>query len=289
VALGAWQVWLGPERLLLVARRSARDTAVAELARLRRDADGLPGLQRDVRALEAQLGERGAIGTSTTSDSSLLEVLHGFATEADLELTSFAHAPAAPGANTKHDRLQITLAGGFHGVVAFLARLMASGRVAPSSLDVVIKPAAPPAGPHTIVATVVAAVTPSATRVAIANFVDELAANSAARDPFVPPHILRRAGASASGDRAIAAGLAGLSTADVVVTGVVRAGGVASAILQAPDRRTFVARPADQLLDATVKSVDERGVVFLLRTRSGKSPQPSELRKPLGRTQGAVR
>lgn len=79
------------------------------------------------------------------------------------------------------------------------------------------------------------------------------------RDPFVSPVVPKKS-AQPSGRPAV--GLASLSVTDVIVTGIVRSGKVAVAILQAPDGKSFMAKGQDRLGDAVVKSIDAQGVVF---------------------------
>jgi hypothetical protein len=58
-----------------------------------------------------------------------------------------------------------------------------------------------------------------------------------------------------------------------------------TAVLQGANRQTFVVRPFDRLLDATVTAIDEAGVVFVRKT----SRKPEVVRKNLGKIAGAVR
>jgi Tfp pilus assembly protein PilO len=300
VLLGAWQTWLGPERLLLESRRSKRDTAIADLARVRLATAGLPALQREVQAIEARLAEQTPGGSGTPETETLLEVVHELATRSGLELIGFTQAPAAgtPATATSGQRVQLALDGGFHDVVAFLARLSASGRLA-SAPEVTIKPHTKPTSPgaferralRTVSVTVLAETSQTATPAAVADAFLDTDAITDTRDPFAPPSFSMSAssdGVGTPGQHA-GTGLGGLSANDVIVTGIVRAGDVVSAILQGPDRRTFVARPQDRLLDATIKSVDAGGVVFVVRPPRGGAPHSSEIRKPLGNIPGAVR
>lgn len=99
------------------------------------------------------------------------------------------------------------------------------------------------------------------------------------RDPFVSQIVSKRA-AAASGRPA--AGLAGLSVSDAVVTGLVKSGSKVIAILQGPDGKSFMARSQDRLLDGFVKSIDNDGVVFVaeLSDAAGAS-RPREIRKSI--------
>jgi hypothetical protein len=60
-----------------------------------------------------------------------------------------------------------------------------------------------------------------------------------------------------------------LSVADVKCTGVMRGAPgskYASAILEGPNRLSFVVKPQDRLLDGVVKSIDALGVVLIVHT-----------------------
>ncbi len=57
-------------------------------------------------------------------------------------------------------------------------------------------------------------------------------------------------------------GLAAIAIADVTVRGIVKNGPSMMAILESPDHKSFVARPKDRLLDASIQSIDAAGVVF---------------------------
>ena len=75
------------------------------------------------------------------------------------------------------------------------------------------------------------------------------------------------------------AGLAGVALADVLVRGVVRKGDMMLAILEGPDRKSYVSRVNDRLLDATVARIDADGVIFAENTERGMAP--NHLRKGL--------
>ena len=80
------------------------------------------------------------------------------------------------------------------------------------------------------------------------------------RDPFVS--LLGRAAGSAPVN-ARPPGLAGLSVNELSLQGLVLGGGRYLAVMQAPDRKTYILRGDEQLFDALVKSVSAEGVTFL--------------------------
>lgn len=80
------------------------------------------------------------------------------------------------------------------------------------------------------------------------------------RDPFLN---LLAAGAEprATGQRGD--GPAGLSVADLSVRGVVQSKGALVAMVQAPDKKTYIMRPGDKLMDGTIKAVTTQGLVIV--------------------------
>jgi hypothetical protein len=75
-------------------------------------------------------------------------------------------------------------------------------------------------------------------------------------------------------------GLAAMSLSDVVVTGLVKTGKAMMAVLQGPDRQSFVAHEKDHLMDAVIKRIDEQGVVFAKQDATG-ALTANEIRKSL--------
>lgn len=102
------------------------------------------------------------------------------------------------------------------------------------------------------------------------------------RDPFVTLVAPRRPPVNAPPSSALPtrprSGLAALSLADVSVRGVLKAGDKMMAILEGPDKQSFNAQLDDKLADASVKLIDQQGVVFVVRP-DGASPV--EVRKAL--------
>ena len=86
------------------------------------------------------------------------------------------------------------------------------------------------------------------------------------RDPFLSL-VMRRLAANQMDVTGLGgrprAGLAAVPVADVVVRGITRAGTRMMAILEAPNKQSFVAKAQDKLLDAAIKSIDASGVVFV--------------------------
>ena len=101
------------------------------------------------------------------------------------------------------------------------------------------------------------------------------------RDPFATLVAPRRSASGAEGGTRSRppAGLAGVALADVLVRGVVRNGDTMLAILEGPNRQSFVSRINDRLLDATVARIDADGVIFAENVERGMAP--NHLRKSL--------
>ena len=279
ILIAAWQTWLAPERLLRDAARSRLAAATAELARLRQTTGGLIGLRREVRSLEARLLSADAAGEPSDHAGHILEVVNAAATESGLALTSFSGGRASPDAKTS--RIELAVEGGFQDVVAFVAGLVALGRIA-SIHEIAIKPIARPDARRGVTATVVAEPDDGTRAIPLAELVF-----ASGRDPFVDP-LKANTTLPVGDDRKPASGpaaarLAGIAIDDVSVTGIVRAGEVSSATLQTSDRRTFVVRPHERLLDATIHTIDLTGVVFFRHSSS------VPVRKVIGAPNGGVR
>jgi Tfp pilus assembly protein PilP len=99
------------------------------------------------------------------------------------------------------------------------------------------------------------------------------------RDPFVSLITPRRA-AGPNTPRVGGRGLGSFYVTDVLVTGIVRKGDTMMAILQSPDKQSYVAKVRDRLADAVVKSIDTGSVVFVELAEPG-NPRPREIRKLL--------
>jgi len=70
----------------------------------------------------------------------------------------------------------------------------------------------------------------------------------------------------------------------------VRSGVAVLAVLEGPDGKSFVARNRDKLQDATVKSIDAEGVVFIeQQVDAGGAVHSRDIRKPLRPTTEGVR
>jgi hypothetical protein len=99
------------------------------------------------------------------------------------------------------------------------------------------------------------------------------------RDPFtslVAPKASAASPRPSSGRNV--SGIADLVLADVTVRGIVRSGPTMLAILEGPNKQSFVARPDQKLRDATVQSIDAGGVVFV---EQAAGMRPMSVRKTL--------
>jgi Tfp pilus assembly protein PilP len=79
------------------------------------------------------------------------------------------------------------------------------------------------------------------------------------RDPFVS--LLSRGIESPTGKPA--AGLGGLTTADLMVRGVMQSRGAYIALVSGPDGKTYTARVNDRLSDGTIRSITPQGLVIM--------------------------
>jgi type IV pilus assembly protein PilP len=58
-------------------------------------------------------------------------------------------------------------------------------------------------------------------------------------------------------------GLAGLSSAEISVRGIVQGPAGLLAMVQGPDRKTYVVHPGEKLFDGTVKAISTQGLVIV--------------------------
>lgn len=164
--------------------------------------------------------------------------------------------------------------------IRFLVAFVLCVCVAPLSAQQPVAAQPPDAQPVQSVAAPVIAVMP--TRIALGSRVGELTSgydSGGRRDPFsslVAERVSRTDGAPAARPPA---GLAGIALADVNVRGIVRSGTTTLAILEGPNRQSFVSRVNDRLLDATIVRIDADGVIFGEQVERGAAP--NHLRKAL--------
>jgi Tfp pilus assembly protein PilP len=80
------------------------------------------------------------------------------------------------------------------------------------------------------------------------------------RDPFLS---LLRVGANQNATAAKADGAPGLLTNEISVRGIMQSRGALVAAVQAPDKKTYLLRRGDKLLDGTVKAVTPEGLTIV--------------------------
>ena len=107
------------------------------------------------------------------------------------------------------------------------------------------------------------------------------------RDPFVS--LIRRGGdVQGSAPPVRPAGLAGLSTSEVSLRGVVKARDGFVAMLQGADAKTYLVRVGDRLLDGTVRTIAADSLVILQRVNDPLSDDAvREVRKVLRQAEEA--
>lgn len=80
------------------------------------------------------------------------------------------------------------------------------------------------------------------------------------RDPFVSLLTHGAEGTPAGATRS--AGLPGALVGELSVKGILKTGSTYTALLQGPDRKTYVAHAGDRVMDGTIKSITQDAVVF---------------------------
>jgi len=139
--------------------------------------------------------------------------------------------------------------------------------------------------PWTVLAMAVAIATPASAQIPIGTLVGQPPSgydDGARRDPFVTLVTPKRPTVPPTGGAKGRAGLQTIAVSDITVRGIVKNGPTMIAILEGPDRQSYMARQQDRLLDAVVKSIDAQGVVFVEQMQGvTTSARLSELRKTL--------
>jgi Tfp pilus assembly protein PilP len=107
------------------------------------------------------------------------------------------------------------------------------------------------------------------------------------RDPFVS--LVRRGAASpGSAPATRPAGLAGLSASEVSLRGTVKGRDGFVAMLQGADKKTYLARPGDKLLDGTIRSITADTLIIVQSVNDPLSLEKErEVRKVLRQTEEA--
>lgn len=251
-------------------------------------AAGLPGLQREVRTLEAKLAAMKPADQLSSGAEQILQALDDLATNSGVVIAAFSAVPAPNEKDPGQRRFNVGLEGSFNGILTFLDGLVSLGRIR-SIVEFTVKPQTKTTSVPAVAATVIAAVREGAAAVPASGSALESGVSLGRRDPFLDPtigsHATPRDARTSPSARTTTGRLAGLSVDDVSVTGIVREGDRMTAVLQGTNRQTFVATTLDRLLDATITSIDEAGVVFARKTPK----KPEVIRKSLGKIAGAVR
>jgi hypothetical protein len=158
-----------------------------------------------------------------------------------------------------------------------LALLIVLG--APVSLTAQAPSPAPPAG------AAVPALAPTALSIPVGSRVGDLPSGydeGGRRDPFTSLVVSRRATTSPTPGGRPRTGLASLALADVTVRGITRSGKTMFAILEGPNKQSYVARANDRLMDGSVQSIDVDGVLFHEQIDGGTPNQVRKTLRPAG-------
>jgi len=79
------------------------------------------------------------------------------------------------------------------------------------------------------------------------------------RDPFL--NLLGMGGEDTTSKKG--EGAAGLTVAEISVSGVLQSRGELIAMVQGPDKKTYIVRQGDKFLDGTIKSVTPQGLIIV--------------------------
>lgn len=79
------------------------------------------------------------------------------------------------------------------------------------------------------------------------------------RDPFVS---LLGSGVEPTAASKRGEGPAGMTVGEITVRGVVQSGGAMVAMIQGPDKKTYLVHQGDKLLDGTIKAINPQGLII---------------------------
>lgn len=107
------------------------------------------------------------------------------------------------------------------------------------------------------------------------------------RDPFVSM-LKRGTGITTDVARTRPAGLPGLSASEITLSGIMASRGGFIAMLQGVDKKTYIVRAGDQLLDGTVRAITADTMVIVQQVDDPLSSEKQrEVRKVLRQTEEA--
>ena len=133
-------LWVGPQRDLLAMQRAELEQSRAEVARARRAAGRLPGLEAEVERLRLRRDALRGTLPDAREAGVLLRGLQEIAVRSGLTTETFALAPVQPRARFEEWSVRLELTGGFHELTAFLGevsrlrRIVTVGRIAVRAL-----------------------------------------------------------------------------------------------------------------------------------------------------------
>jgi type IV pilus assembly protein PilO len=154
--IGAWRV-IDPARRELAVRKARLAAETDELGKARQKATRLPALLREVRAMERVLDQRAGIGPLDTRPDEVLRNVNRLASEASLELSSFAPKASSAKTNVSEWPIQLAVEGRYHDLGRFLEGIAAMSRLMLVS-DLQIKARGRPDSQTTIAATCMATI-----------------------------------------------------------------------------------------------------------------------------------
>jgi Tfp pilus assembly protein PilP len=96
------------------------------------------------------------------------------------------------------------------------------------------------------------------------------------RDPFVS--LVAVAAEPRTSSRRVE-GLEGFATSEIAVRGILRSQNAIVAMIQAPDKRTYIVRAGDRLADGLIKEVTPQGLVVVQEIADPASPSRSRQRE----------
>ena len=283
-ALAHWYWYALPAREGVRARRAKVDASRRDSNRTTDLVHHVPALRAEVAALERQTNALRMASAAEPDTAALLRQIHHAVTGSRLLVRSVA--PRPPVRHELHTEwpLALELEGTYHNFATFLDRVGRGPQIV-NVTQLQMRPKTNPIPGVTVIVDCVAttfvltAGAPSAlfedsdASLVLAALDDDAVGSpevayepAVRRDPFVDPRPKRTAPAPPPTIRR-PPGFAGVTTAEIALTGTVENGDGYIAIVESPDKRTYIVRPGDRLFDGTIRTITAQAM--LIETRAG--------------------
>lgn len=295
---GFWTLYVTDMQADMEIRRTRLAAVRSEMAKGLPAARRLPEFQAQVADLEQRLDSLNAALPEQKDVADILRRVQELATRSNLTIQRFT--PQAPKPQALYTELPYKLQadGTYHGLGAFLDTVARFHRIlSVSEISIKAKPQQQPNASivaECIATTFVLQGANQATPGAAAGRKAPASASTAPpaysyevegrRDPFVS---LIGSGTDPKTMTTRPSGLPGVLISEIDVKGIMKDRGGFIAMLKGPERRTYMVRSGEKLLDGSVKAVTAEAVILLQNANDPLSVgRPREIVRKLRRTDG---